>query len=90
MSKVFKEDIPAVGTKVEITLKDIFGRPFSVVGKISKEPFHHGYYCKSGAWCLYPSLGDVPCYRFGFVKKKCKKSIALEVERVISIKAMGV
>lgn len=82
-----KEDIPAVGTKVEIVLNDIFGKPFSHVGKIAKAPYHHGYHCDSGAWCLYPGYGvKEPCYKIEFVPKRCRRPVVLDVKSIVSVR----
>lgn len=81
-----KTDIPPVGAKVELTMDDIFGFPYLRVGKIAKEPYQHGYYCKSGAWGLYPLNGDEPCYKFWFIPKSKRKYMVLEIKNIVSIR----
>jgi hypothetical protein len=80
-----KSDIPPAGTKVELTLRDIFGKPYAIVGKISKDPYQHGYHCKSGAWCLYQSIGDLPCFKIEFVPKGKRNCRVLQIADIISI-----
>ena len=82
-----KADIPPVGTKVELTLQDIFGQPFALAGKIAKEPYQHGYHCGSrgGSWCLYPSLGDTPCFKIEFVPKGKRNPRVLDIANIVSL-----
>jgi len=85
---VNKEDIPQVGAKVEIILEDIFGNPYSEIGKITKEPYQHGYHCGSGGWCLYPSDGDIPCFKIWFTPARCRKPRVLDVKRIVSLRVI--
>jgi hypothetical protein len=79
-------DIPCVGTKVELTLRDIFGKPFTMIGKVAKEPYQHGYHCKSGAWALYQHPGDVPCYKIEFIPKGKRNPRVLDIARIVAIR----
>lgn len=76
-------DIPPVGTKVMVTLKDIFGKPYEEFGRITKEPYQHGYHCKSGAWGLYS--GEEPCYKIEFIPKGKRRAWVLDVKSIVSI-----
>lgn len=83
-----KNDIPSVGTKVEITLQDIFGKPYTLSGKIAKEPYQHGYNGKCGDWSLYQSHGDVPCFKIEFTPKRKRIPLILQIKDILSIKAV--
>lgn len=83
-----KEEIPPIGTKVKLTLLDIFKKPYEVIGKISKEPYQHGYHCEGG-WGLYYREGDIPCYKIHFTPKRKRTAIVLKVKDIVSISEVG-
>lgn len=80
--------IPNIGTMVELTMNDIFGNPYTVAGKVVKEPYQHGYILPSGAWALYGHKGDTPCYKFGFVLKGKRKTFILKVNNIVSLRKL--
>lgn len=84
------KEIPPVGAKVELTLTDIFGKPYLASGKIGKEPYQHGYNLKSGAWALFGGReGDTPCYKFGFIPKRKRQMVVLRLKDVVNIENIG-
>jgi hypothetical protein len=84
-----KEDIPLIGTKVKLTLHDIFGKSYEVEGKINSEPYHHGYSCNGHGWFLCGTEGDTPCYKIHFVPKRKRRAVILKVEDIVSIINLG-
>ena len=82
------DKIPPIGTKVELTLEDIFGVKYSMIGKIAKEPYQHGYICKSGAWSLYSRGDEHPCYKIEFIPKGKRISRFLQINSIVKIKVL--
>jgi len=77
MTYIPLNQIPPVGTKVNLHFLDIFGNPSQVIATIKSSPEHFGYYNKS-SWFRSKSDDDIegvncyPCYRFA-VHLKYKK-----------------
>lgn len=77
-------DIPANGTKVTLTLLDIFGKPYQQRGRIHGVR-QHGYDLQSGGWGLQ-DLGDgTVSYVLGLIPYGKRKARAI---RLCTIQAL--
>ncbi len=78
-----RHEIPTAGTKVVLTLLDIFGKPYQVRGTIMTAPVQHGYIMCSGAWSFNGGhLGDLPCYYVRFREYRKRKDKGLRVNEI--------
>ena len=81
-------DIPLVGTKVTLTLRNCFGHIVTNKVTILSEPYHHGFRLKSGSWSLYeiPGRSATPCYKVKFRPHHKKTICVTAVDEIVDLK----
>ena len=75
-----------IGTKITVTKKDIFGKPFNIQCRLMDEVRQNGYRNKYGSWGKYQLDGYEPCYAFMARQKGCSSTnIFLRVDDIQSV-----